>query len=82
MTTHVIKIWPRFFDQVDNGVKPFEVRRNDRDYKGGDVLILQEWDPGTGEYTGRSFRGEVLKVWNLDDIGIPGFVAFTLRRQD
>lgn len=33
------------------GDKAFEYRKNDRDYKVGDVLRLREWNPDT-EYTG------------------------------
>jgi ParB family chromosome partitioning protein len=36
---------------VQNGIKNFELRKNDRDYKVGDYIILQEIDNGT--YTNR-----------------------------
>lgn len=48
--THELKILPRWFKDVAQGLKNFEIRKNDRDYKVGDILILKEWD---GEhYTG------------------------------
>lgn len=59
MTEHDLKIWPQFFDSVLNGVKGFEIRRNDRDYKVGDLLRLREWSPPDKDYTG---RGCVRKV--------------------
>jgi hypothetical protein len=34
------------------GSKHFELRKNDRDYQEGDTLILNEWDPATGDFTG------------------------------
>lgn len=40
--THDLKILPRYFDAVEDGSKPFEVRRNDRDYQVGDILLLRE----------------------------------------
>lgn len=43
--THELKIWPSHFEKVRNGSKPFEVRKNDRDFAVGDVLDLREWDP-------------------------------------
>lgn len=52
-TTHDLKTWPPFFDHVTAGHKPFEVRRNDRDYRAGDHLRLREWDPDALIYTGR-----------------------------
>lgn len=47
---HDLKITPKYFDDVWNGIKRFELRKDDRDYQIGDTLLLREWD---GEkYTG------------------------------
>lgn len=46
-----LKISPQYFDDVDSGKKPFEVRRDDRPFAVGDTLLLREW---SGDYTGRS----------------------------
>lgn len=53
---HEVKIWPQYFDAVANGTKPFEIRKNDRDYKVGDELTLLEFRPKVGEFTGRIQR--------------------------
>lgn len=55
MSVHHLKTWPLYFQAIERGDKTFELRRNDRDFKVGDTLILQEWDPrkGGGNYTGR-----------------------------
>jgi hypothetical protein len=45
---HRLKTWSPYFDQVRCGRKPFEVRRDDRDYAEGDYLVLDEWSPATG----------------------------------
>lgn len=37
---HSIKILQAFYDALDRGAKPFEVRWNDRDYQEGDHLHL------------------------------------------
>lgn len=58
--THRLKIWPRYFEAVCDGRKTFEVRVNDRGFRVGDKLELQEWHPTTGEYTGRSVVKEVV----------------------
>ncbi|MCB9798371.1 DUF3850 domain-containing protein [Candidatus Nomurabacteria bacterium] len=56
------KVWPQYFDAINSGKKNYELRLNDFEVKEGDVLILQEWDPQTQEYTGRSCRREVTYV--------------------
>lgn len=50
MAMHQLKIKPKYLEDVVNGRKTFELRKNDRDFKVGDTLILQEYDR---EYTGR-----------------------------
>jgi hypothetical protein len=57
--THSLKSWPGEFEAVRTGVKTHEVRCNDRDFKLGDFLILEEWVPvgddcTEGRFTGRS----------------------------
>ncbi len=39
-TVHWIKCHAAYFDRVENGQKPFEVRRDDRGYNRGDLVIL------------------------------------------
>lgn len=39
---HVLKIRSCYFLDVQSGAKPFEIRKNDRDYKVGDRLLLFE----------------------------------------
>lgn len=56
---HVVKSWPMWFDLVWRDDKKYEVRKDDRDYKVGDVLIMLEWDPDTQLYTGREIRAEI-----------------------
>lgn len=37
---HELKILPEYFEAVTSGRKQFEIRKNDRDFKVGDQLIL------------------------------------------
>ena len=53
MAMHELKTWPEFFEAVRDGTKTFEVRKNDRNFQVGDVLMLVEYDPHKGEYTGQ-----------------------------
>lgn len=45
MKTHSLKTWPSFWFAVERGDKKFEVRRHDRDFAVGDMLLLRMWDP-------------------------------------
>ena len=53
MKAHKLKTWPEYFEPIETGEKTFEVRFNDRNFKVGDRLDLQEWIPKTKRYTGR-----------------------------
>lgn len=47
---HDLKAWPEQWEATCSGAKPFEFRKNDRDYRVGDVLLLSKYDPETGLY--------------------------------
>jgi hypothetical protein len=53
---HRLKTWREFYPDVVYGIKPFEVRKDDRGYEAGDVLLLEEFDKDTQEYTGNESR--------------------------
>lgn len=65
---HKLKTWPEFFLDVVSGVKPWELRKHDRDYEIGDYLLLEEYDPVCG-YSGNSYVVEIENVVT----GIPQF---------
>lgn len=50
---HELKTIQPYFDEIINNEKGFELRKMDRDYEVGDILILQEYDPYTKTYSGR-----------------------------
>lgn len=64
------KVWPEYFKQIMDGKKTFELRLNDFDISEGDTIILNEWDPETKEYTGRTLEKQVGYVgkWKIDDM--------------
>ncbi len=45
---HDLKILPKYFVRA----KSFELRKKDRDFQVGDIVVLREWDKESG-YTGR-----------------------------
>lgn len=49
---HCLKCWPKPYKDAVEKRKPFEFRKNDRDFKVDDIIVLQEWDPDTSQYTG------------------------------
>ena len=53
------KVWPEYFQLILEGKKKFELRLADFECKPGDVLVLREWDPKTGGYTGRAAEKRV-----------------------
>lgn len=85
MAEHDLKVWPGFFDAIDAGEKPFEVRKNDRGYQVGDTLRLREYAPGPDEYTGREIERTVSYLISGDTVegyafGLrAGFVVMGLR---
>lgn len=53
MKEHKLKIWSQYFNDVLSGAKKAEHRINDRDFKVGDTLCLEEVTKPDLEYTGR-----------------------------
>ena len=41
---HELKTYPKYFKETIEGNKLFEIRKNDRNFQIGDVLLLKEWD--------------------------------------
>mgnify|MGYP003403112388 CR=1 FL=1 len=76
---HSLKTWPEYFEAVLSGKKNFEVRKNDRDYNVGHVLILKEWNPETESYTGREIARGVSYILHGGSFGIEsGTVVMSL----
>jgi ASC-1-like (ASCH) protein len=50
--THALKTWPEYFQLIREGKKRYELRENDREFKEGDKIILQEYKPDEKKYTG------------------------------
>ena len=76
-TVHRLKIAPQYFKDVVSGVKTFEVRRNDRDFKVGDIVTLEEYK--NGNYTSNYVNAEITYI--LDDLEYckEGYVVFGIK---
>lgn len=56
---HELKTWPEYFERVRTFQKTFEVRKNDRDFQVGDIIILNEYLPENDKYTQRSLKAKI-----------------------
>lgn len=79
MKTHKIKLNIAFCDDVYSGIKPFEIRENDRGYQTGDHIKFIPYDskiyPKTPEHPIANKEYEItyiLNGWGLKN----GYVAF------
>lgn len=75
---HNLKIWPQYYCRVADGTKTFEVRKNDRGFQPGDVVVLNEWDEklyepamspgndGHSGYTGKALKFKIGYVLPID----------------
>lgn len=70
ITIHKLKTIQPFFDHVKQGYKSFEIRKNDRDFKVGDILILQEYDAQNQNYSGEELVREVLYTFPGGQFGV------------
>lgn len=64
---HELKILPKWFEAVQSNKKHFELRKNDRNFKVGDILILKEFQYDKGTYTGRRVKRKVNYILCGDD---------------
>ena len=93
MATHELKTWPEPFEAVWRDRKRYEIRKNDRGFAVGDVLVLHEWRPrlhgvfpqtvgmdGNAHYTGRVIRTEVEYMTDGGAWGLPaGLCVMSIR---
>ncbi len=85
---HVVKCWPEYFDAIDRGEKPFDVRRDDWGYQKGDTLKFQKYKigqgfispPNGGRFSIHEIRREITYVLTGGQFGIePGHVVLGLK---
>lgn len=62
MRVHELKTVQPFFNQVAEGKKKFELRKNDRYFQRGDILVLREWSNSVGAYMGNEVVVRVTTV--------------------
>jgi hypothetical protein len=85
---HRLKTWPVYWDAVESGAKNFEVRRDDRGFQKGDILILHKFNPQNGLYeldyakgcgAPKALRRRVTWILTGGQLGVePGYVVMGL----
>ena len=74
---HNLKILPVCFTSVISGQKTAELRKLDRDFRVGDVIILNEFD---GEkFTGRTVRILITQIY-VGEYVAPGYCMISFQR--
>lgn len=73
-----VKIWPEYFQAQKQGIKNFEIRRNDRDYQVGQIIVLKEFDPQKNEFTGRKIYCLITYITNYEQK--EGYVVLGTKR--
>jgi hypothetical protein len=79
---HDLKCWPEYYNAVNDGIKNFDVRNNDRNYKTGDMILLREWDPDTKKYTGRLLLRKISFILLAFEGLKDGFVVLNLDKTE
>lgn len=69
--THALKTIAPYFTDIKDGVKLFELRKFDRDFKVGDQLLLQEYNPVDKKYTGEEISVTITYILqNAEKFGL------------
>lgn len=89
MVDHILKTLPDYWYAIERGEKPFEVRRDDRGFQKGDILILRRLEKtSTGslrlDYSQDSYHDlhrKITYVLTGGQFGIePGYVVLGLKK--
>jgi hypothetical protein len=59
---HIVKTWPAYYDKAAIGLKPWEIRTDDRDYQTGDLFLSRRWCPKREEYTGEQSAYRIVYI--------------------
>jgi ParB family chromosome partitioning protein len=59
---HNLKTTQPHFEDIWDGIKRFEVRNNDRNFKVNDILILRDWDDKKNVYLGHRIKARVTYI--------------------
>ena len=85
------KCWLEFFNKFLSEERTFELRLADFNLETGDILVLEEYNPKTKQYTGRKASFKCKKVehsaqnplqfYKVDDVRKNGFWIIQLEKE-
>lgn len=79
--THHLKTWCEYYEALVHPDltlrKTLEIRKNDRDFNVGDILILEEYDKISG-YTGRKTSKRITHILSGSPWLPEGYVAMSI----
>lgn len=81
LRVHNLKTRPQYFKDIVRGVKKFEVRNNDRKFKVGDLMVLEEYDSAGIGYTGKFINTEITYVLDDPEYCKQGYVVLGFKKR-
>lgn len=79
--THEIKVLESPCIAAHIGIKPWEYRKDDREYNVGDILHLHLWNDYLGDYEGLVIKRRVIYILRGPAFGIPeGYCIMTTEK--
>lgn len=79
MNTHVLKTWQEYMHDINTGSKSFELRKDDREFEVGDVLMLMGWDNQFQKYTGDVIEAKINYILSGGQFGLEkGYVVMSI----
>lgn len=77
---HELKVWTEYIRPIITGTKTFEIRKNDRDFKVGDILILKGYDADNNKYTNDEIEVVVTFILSETFFGLKdGYVVMSIK---
>lgn len=79
MENHKLKTVNPHFQNLFDGLKTFEVRFNDRNFKVGDFIECREYLPSLGVYTGRIICFQISHILEDSNYCKEGYVILSIK---